>query len=105
MEHYLLTDTLKIKENKWGIPEPVSGIKIPEKDLEVIFVPLLVFDQKGHRIGYGKGFYDRFLAKCPENSIKIGVSFLKQSSESIEVLPTDVPLDYCITPDKVYKFH
>lgn len=64
MINFLLTDQTLIKKNKWNIPEPQDGIEIDPKKLDVIFIPLLAFDEKGHRVGYGKGFYDRFLAQC-----------------------------------------
>ena len=71
LKHYLLTDSTKLSHNNWGIPEPINGIEIPITNIEVVFVPLLIFDKKGNRIGYGKGFYDRFLKKCTKKSIKI----------------------------------
>ena len=76
--NFLLTDATLLKENGLGISEPQSGIQINENQIEVVFVPLLCFDKSGHRVGYGGGYYDRFLKKCSENTIKIGVSFLIQ---------------------------
>ena len=60
-----------IEENKWKIPEPLNGIVFDIKQLDVVFVPLVVFDLLGHRIGYGNGFYDRFLAQCLPETLKI----------------------------------
>lgn len=107
MTHFLLTDTLSLKINSWGIPEPVEkidSIEIPSKKIEVVFVPLLAFDKKGHRVGYGKGFYDRFLAECEPETIKIGLSFFSPEEKLEEVFSTDIRLNYCITPDKIYSF-
>ncbi|WP_121667357.1 5-formyltetrahydrofolate cyclo-ligase [Mesonia aquimarina] len=104
MKHFLLTDSTAIKNNEWGIPEPVNGIEIQPNQLEVIFIPLLAFDKNGHRIGYGKGFYDRFLEKCAPKTIKIGLSFFEAEQENFKALPTDIALDYCVTPEKVYRF-
>jgi len=104
MQHYLLTDSTPIQLNKWKIPEPVNGIEIKPKQLEVVFVPLLAFDKKGHRIGYGKGFYDRFLGSCKPSTLKIGLSFFEVEETLFEALPTDIPLDYCVTPERIYKF-
>ena len=70
----------------------------------MIFVPLLAFDVAGHRTGYGKGFYDRFLAQCRPDVIKIGLSFFEAEGKISDVSTTDIVLDYCITPDKVYTF-
>lgn len=105
MDSYLLTDGTTLKKNSWGIPEPVDGFLVPENKIEVVFVPLLAFDSQGNRVGYGKGFYDTFLHKCREETIKIGLSFFPAEDGLIsDVHENDVKLDYCITPDKVYAF-
>lgn len=104
MTHYLLTDSTKIKKNDYNIPEPVDGITIKPSQIEVVFVPLLTFDENGNRIGYGKGFYDRFLAQCPPETIKIGLSFFEAEAETFSVSENDIMLDYCVTPTRVYRF-
>jgi 5-formyltetrahydrofolate cyclo-ligase len=104
MTHYLLTDSTKIKKNEYGIPEPVDGIEVPSKKVEVVFVPLLAFDKKGHRVGYGKGFYDQFLSECNAETIKIGLSFFESEDEIEDVFENDIRLDYCVTPKKIYVF-
>ncbi len=105
LENYLLTDSTPFKKNEWGIPEPIDGIVIPEEKIDVVFIPLLAFDEAGNRVGYGKGFYDTFLAKCRKETVKIGLSFFEAEPELIsDVNKNDVPLDYCITPEKVYAF-
>ena len=102
--NYLLTETTKIKKNRWNIPEPVDGIEIPSEKIDVVFVPLLAFDKNGHRIGYGKGYYDKFLSTCKPNIIKIGLSFYEAEEAFKDVYSSDIPLDYCVTPKKVYTF-
>jgi 5-formyltetrahydrofolate cyclo-ligase len=104
MQHFLLTDSTPIQLNKWKIPEPINGIEIKTEQLEVVFVPLLAFDKNGHRIGYGKGFYDRFLENCKPSILKIGLSFFEVEETLFEALPTDIPVDYCVTPEQVYEF-
>ena len=64
MSHFLLTDNTKIKKNEYNISEPVNGLAVPSETIVFVFVPLLDFDVFGNRIGYGKGFYDKFLAEC-----------------------------------------
>lgn len=98
MENYLLTDATTIKTNSYGIPEPVDGILIQNSQIEVVFIPLLAYDKKGNRIGYGKGFYDRFLAECKPSVIKIGLSFFEVENTIFKVDKTDITLDYCVTP-------
>lgn len=104
LSNYLLTDSTIIKTNKWGIPEPQGGIEIMPQQIEVVFIPLLAFDEKGHRIGYGKGFYDRFLSACTGKTLKVGLSFFEAEPEIPEIYSTDIPMDFCVTPKKVYQF-
>lgn len=104
MSHVLLTESTKIKKNAYNIPEPIEGIPIASEVIDVVFIPLLAFDNLGHRIGYGKGFYDRFLAQCKAETLKIGLSFFKAHKEDFEVSKSDIALDYCITPEKVFQF-
>jgi 5-formyltetrahydrofolate cyclo-ligase len=104
LTHYLLTDNTRIAVNDYGIPEPVNGIEVPAHKIDVVFVPLLAFDELGNRVGYGKGFYDNFLAHCKPNTIKIGLSFFEAESLIEDVHEKDIRLDYCVTPNKIYEF-
>ena len=104
MSHFLLTDSTKIKKNKWNIPEPINGIPIPPGQIDVVFVPLLAFDNLGQRVGYGKGFYDKFLAKCKPETIKIGLSFFESVAPISDLFEGDIRLDFCATPEKLYRF-
>lgn len=104
MTHFLLTDNTKIKKNEYDIPEPVDGLEVPVSKIDVVFVPLLAFDEKGNRVGYGKGFYDKFLAECKPEILKIGLSFFEAEIVISDVLHTDIQLDLCVTPTKVYNF-
>jgi 5-formyltetrahydrofolate cyclo-ligase len=104
MTHFLLTDNTKIKKNAYNIPEPVDGIEVPSKKMEVVFIPLLGFDKKGNRVGYGKGFYDKFLAECNPNTIKIGLTFFEPEEIILDLNPEDIQLNYCVTPKNVFKF-
>ena len=104
MTHFLLTDNTKIKKNEYNIPEPVDGLEVPVSKIDVVFVPLLAFDNSGHRAGYGKGFYDKFLTECKPETIKIGLSFFEAEEIIEDVFENDVKLDYCVTPNTVYVF-
>jgi 5-formyltetrahydrofolate cyclo-ligase len=104
LEHYLLSDQTTLKMNRWGIPEPLSGIALTPQQIEVVFVPLLVFDQEGHRVGYGKGYYDRFLAECPKSTIKVGLSFFDPVSKIEDIDTNDIALDYAVSPRQVFVF-
>jgi 5-formyltetrahydrofolate cyclo-ligase len=104
MTHFLLTDNTKIRKNKYDIPEPVDGIEVPSNKIDVVFVPLLAYDKTGHRVGYGKGFYDNFLSECKTDVIKIGLSFFTPEEHISDVFENDVRLNFCVTPDTIYKF-
>lgn len=104
MTHFLLTDNTKIKKNKYNIPEPVDGIEVPTYKIDVVFVPLLAYDKFGNRVGYGKGFYDKFLSKCKPETIKIGLSFFEPEEFISDIFPDDVKLNFCVTLNKVYNF-
>jgi 5-formyltetrahydrofolate cyclo-ligase len=102
--HYLLTDATVFRTSKWGIPEPVSGVQVPPEQLEVVFLPLLAFDLDGYRVGYGGGFYDRFLASCREDVLKVGLSYFEPAEKISDRNSMDIPMDYCVTPEKTYSF-
>jgi 5-formyltetrahydrofolate cyclo-ligase len=104
MTHFLLTDNTKIKKNEYNIPEPVDGLEVPASKIDVVFVPLLAFDTKGNRVGYGKGFYDNFLSRCKPEVIKIGLSFFEPEDVIADCNDNDVRLNFCVTPSKIYEF-
>lgn len=105
MTHFLLTDSTAFKMNRWNIPEPIDGFKVETSQIDVIFIPLLIFDLNGYRAGYGKGFYDRFLSMCKPESLKIGLSFFDPIQQIDDVDDTDIALDFVITPEKVFSFN
>ena len=100
--HYEHTSQLEI--NSFGIPEPKHGRTILAQKLDYVFVPLLGLNSDGHRVGYGKGFYDQFLSECQPETIKIGLSFFEAENTITDVFEKDVRLDFCITPKKCYRF-
>lgn len=90
--------------NKYNIPEPIHGKSIDTETLDAVFVPLIAFDHLGNRVGYGKGFYDRFLAQCRPDVKKIGLSFFEPVDQIDDKNEHDIPLDCCITPGKIWEF-
>jgi 5-formyltetrahydrofolate cyclo-ligase len=95
---------MMVTTNMWGVPEPDSNQIIDPKSIDVILVPLLAFDKQGYRVGYGKGFYDRFIARCHPAVITIGLSFFEPVDKIEDVDEYDVPLKYCVTPHMLYSF-
>lgn len=93
----------ELVENKWGIREPVGEETDPEV-LDLAIIPMLCFDRAGHRVGYGKGYYDEFLSRCRPDCVKAGVSFFPPVELIDDFHDADMPLDLCITPARVYRF-
>lgn len=93
-----------LAENAWGIREPVGTEKADPEEIDLVIVPLLCFDESGQRVGYGKGYYDRFLARCRPDCLKIGVSLFPPVAAIDDTHGSDVPLDLCITPDHTFRF-
>lgn len=104
MSHFLLTDATKFQTNTYGISEPVDGLEVPVAKIDVVFVPLLAFDKQGNRVGYGKGFYDKFLSECKPETLKIGLTFFEAENLIDDVFENDVPLNFCITPKTCHEF-
>ena len=104
LEHFELQKDSKLLKNKWGIPEPVGGTMVKEELIDLVFIPLLAFDKQGHRVGYGKGYYDKFLESCRTDVIKVGLSLFEATESISDISETDIALDYCVTPLKIYSF-
>lgn len=103
LSHFKLDESTVLKNNKWGIPEPSEVEPIEHPHFDMIVVPLITFDKVGHRIGYGKGYYDRFLAEQPK-TLKVGLSMAPPLDYIPYMEATDIKLDWCITPFEVYQF-
>ncbi len=91
--------------NSWKIPEPEGSDTVAPQALDLVIVPLLCFDRRGHRVGYGKGFYDRLLQKCRPDCIKAGLSFFPPVDAIDDSHEADIPLDLCITPIETFRSH
>jgi 5-formyltetrahydrofolate cyclo-ligase len=91
-------------KSEFNIYEPEEGDIIESDEIDIILVPLLAFDKKGFRVGYGKGFYDRFLSQCRKDCLKIGFSYFGPADEITDTNEFDVSLSHCITPQAVYVF-
>jgi 5-formyltetrahydrofolate cyclo-ligase len=100
LSHVWFDDKTDFNTSKWGIPEPVNAPPADPSLCTVIFVPLLVADKHGNRIGYGKGFYDGFLSLLPENVKNIGLSLLPILEEIHVAEHHDVKLDMVLAPER-----
>ena len=104
MQHLHFNDEVELVHNAFGIGEPAGGEAILPGETDLVLIPLLAFDKLGHRVGYGKGYYDRFLAECRKDVIKIGLSFFEAEEQIDNIHQFDIPLNYCVTPRQVYEF-
>jgi 5-formyltetrahydrofolate cyclo-ligase len=104
MSHFLCDEDTRFEKNRYGIPEPTGGVHVSPEEIELAFVPLLAFDLQGNRVGYGKGYYDRFLDQCAPGMTKVGLSFFSPVDSINDIGFFDKKLDFCITPDRVYAF-
>jgi 5-formyltetrahydrofolate cyclo-ligase len=106
MQHFVWDDGTTFIPNRWGIdePDPISSQPLDIQRIDAVLVPLLAYDRKGHRVGYGGGYYDRFLAECRPDTWKIGLSFFEPIDAISDVNEWDIPLDVCVTPSTVYHW-
>jgi 5-formyltetrahydrofolate cyclo-ligase len=101
MTHHVLGDHKELRKNAFNILEPQQGEE-HKGDIDMVILPLLAFDSRGYRAGYGKGFYDRFLQGM--DTLKVGLSLFDVSENIEDVNEHDLKLDLCITPGKLYDF-
>jgi 5-formyltetrahydrofolate cyclo-ligase len=92
------------RTSSMGIEEPVAGRELNPEVLDIIWVPLLAYDESGHRVGYGKGLYDRFLKQCRPDALTIGLSWFDPVPIIADINPNDVSLKYCVSPYHLYVF-
>jgi 5-formyltetrahydrofolate cyclo-ligase len=104
IENLIFSAETKLVQSVWQIDEPDHDECVETKKIDLILVPLLCCDAKGFRVGYGKGFYDKFLKNCRRDCLKIGLSYFAPIAEISNAEAHDIKLNYCVTPDKIYKF-
>jgi 5-formyltetrahydrofolate cyclo-ligase len=102
LDSYIFDEKTVFSLDNLRIPEPVNGILFNGK-IDVVILPLLAYDLDGNRIGYGKGFYDKFIRNLKSEPLKIGISYFSPE-KSLEFNNHDISLDYCITPNKIFSF-
>ena len=103
--HFEIDQNTMFTENKLGIREPIGKLSFDKSLIEIIIVPLLVFDKSGHRVGYGGGYYDKLMSNINNNVIKIGLSLFDPVDKISDINQRDIPLNYVITPTRTYGFN
>lgn len=104
IDNFYFEGTEQLKVNEWGIPEPQYGERTASEEIDLVLVPMVIADQYGHRVGYGKGFYDKFLSTCKSSCKSVGLCFYEPIHRIEDVTTLDVPLKFCATPIKVHRF-
>lgn len=104
MEALVVNEETEYVVNHHGIMEPQSNEVLAPQHIDMVFVPMLVYDVRGYRVGYGKGFYDRYLKLCKDDVIKVGFSYFEPEPIISDVNDFDIPLNFAITPERIYEF-
>lgn len=107
MDAFFITDfKLELAQGHFNIQEPLFALEpVNPATINIIILPGLAFDTRGNRLGFGKGYYDRFIERIDEKCLKIGLAYGFQVVEGIEAEPWDRKLDLVVTEDRVYRFH
>lgn len=95
----------ELHDGFYDIKEPMEEYMRPVSpgQLDLIIVPAVVYDKKGYRIGYGGGYYDRFLSSLDKHIATIGIAFDVQIIDKVPVQPFDIPVDMVITESGIIK--
>ncbi len=104
LSHCIFDKKTDIQYTKYNIPTPQNSINVMPEHVDYVLVPMLAFDELGYRVGYGQGFYDKFLAECPVWTRKIGLSFFPPVPRIIDAYKHDIRMDICIVKDKIWDF-
>lgn len=88
-----------------GLRNPITGIPMPSKEIDLVITPALAFDRKGNRLGRGGSYYDRFFANDELKASRCGFAFAEQIVDSVPVAETDVPVDFLVTDEEVMYFN
>ncbi len=90
--------------NSMQIPEPINYTEIDATEIDIVFVPMFIADQFGNRVGYGGGYYDKFLARCRPETKKIGLTYFRPIDCIDDAYEGDISLDYLVTPEEIVSF-
>ena len=101
MMHRIWESEQEMIRNNWGIMEPAGGADLPLDEVDVVLVPALGLDHRGHRVGFGKGYYDRFLASL--DALFVSPVFAACVVERIKTAPHDVSMDVSVTEHGVKR--
>lgn len=104
MQSFADDTDLRLEINAFDIPEPVTGTEINPDVIDLMLVPLLAFDKQGYRVGYGKGFYDRFMTRCKPGTQFVGLCFWGPVDQITDLNQFDQKMTACVTPENNCHF-
>lgn len=104
IENIFLETSTVLQDNVWGIPEPEMGVIADPQEIDIALVPMVIFDSRGHRVGYGKGFYDKFISTLRPDCKRIGICLFDPVDRIDDIRDYDQPLTQCITPSGNHSF-
>ena len=105
MQAVLVNEETIYHINTFGTTEPKEGEVLTPASIDLVFIPMLICDKAGYRVGFGKGYYDRYLQHCREDVLKIGFSYFEPVDKVEDTHEFDVPLNYCVTPHRIYEMN
>ena len=105
LEFVVVDDLSKLTHGAFGVLEPQCREMVDPAALDLVVVPGVVFDTKGHRLGYGRGYYDRALTRCSQECTKVGFAYDFQLVEELPSVEHDEELSMLITEERILKFH
>ena len=102
MKSLIFDRDTELFSSAWEIDEPAHDEIVADDEIDMVLTPGVCFDKAGHRVGYGKGFYDRFLRKCRSDCVKVGLSFFDPVERIDDVHDGDVRLDFIVREEEVF---
>lgn len=104
LEFVQVESSAELVPGAFGVKEPKGCKLVPVEAIDLVVVPGVVFDQRGHRLGYGRGYYDRALAKCQSQCIKVGLAYDFQLVEELPAVDHDETLSVIVTESQTLNF-
>ena len=103
---YRYTPHTRLVDNRFGIPEPDTRTAafVPSRSLDLVFLPLVAFDARGHRLGMGGGYYDATLGRLQPRPLLVGLAHALQRVDRLDDADWDVPLDAVVTEAGITTF-
>ena len=102
MKSLIFDRDTELVSSAWEIDEPAHDELVADDAIDMVITPGVCFDKAGHRVGYGKGFYDRFLRTCRSDCVKVGLSFFDPVERIDDVHDGDVRLDFIVRAEEVF---